>query len=321
MKRTVLILMFAMMAMVYSQAQQIAVVTGNSTTLCQTLKEALDAARNGSVIYLPAGGFQIGTDSIKRKVTIIGVGHKANSNNADGNTVISGELCFNQGSSGSAVMGCYISGDVKIGYDGNSVNNIVVKYCNFNSMQVNNNQCTGTIVNQNYIRNGSAFRGAPGLFTNNVAHSINDLDGGKLLNNIVTSGQYNYYEGTRPFIFCDNCTIANNILLNYAGCGASCIVSSNMCRNGEWGDDPINIGDVDWNDVFSDYNNGTITPASIFHFSDAYSEYEGRVGIYAGSGFSDSAMPPVPYISFKSIPEQTDNDGKLKIKIRVKASE
>ena len=290
MKRIIFSLFFAVMAAMTVNAQQIAVVSGGVTTLCQTLKEALNASKNGSVIYLPAGGFQIGTDSINRKVTIIGVGHKAASNNADGNTVISGELCFNQGSSGSAVMGCYISGDVKIGYDGNSVNNIVVKYCNLNSIQVNNNQCTGTIVNQNYIRNASVFRGAPGLFTNNVAHSINDLDGGKLLNNIVTSGQYNYYEGTRPFIFCDNCTIANNILLNYAG-------------------------------FFSDYNNGTITPASIFHFSDAYSEYEGRVGIYAGSGFSDSAMPPVPYISFKSIPEQTDNDGKLKIKIRVKASE
>lgn len=321
MKRTVLIFMFAMMAMVYSQAQQIAVVTGNSTTLCQTLKEALDAARNGSVIYLPAGGFQIGTDSIKRKVTIIGVGHKANSNNADGNTVISGELCFNQGSSGSAVMGCYISGDVKIGYDGNSVNNIVVKYCNLNAMGVYGNMCSGTFVNQNYIREKSSFNGASVIFSNNISKVLGDIHGGIIKNNIFTTTSTSSGVWVGILVNVSNCSVSNNIFLTSAySNGGGFDTLGNMCRS-EWGEGCIVVGDVDWNDVFENYNKGNISPESSFHFSEAYSEYEGRVGIYAGSGFSDSAMPPVPYISFKSIPEQTDNDGKLKIKIRVKASE
>lgn len=316
MKRIIFSLFFAVMAAMTVNAQQIAVVSGGSTTLCQTLKEALNASRNGSVIYLPAGGFQIGNDSIRCKVTIIGVGHKAASNNADGNTVISGELCFNQGSSGSAVMGCYISGDVKIGYDMKSVNNVVVKYCNVASVNVRSADCTGTIVNQNYIRNTSYFYGASASFKNNVAYHIKNLDGGIIAYNIFSSGSTYYY----TFEDCNSCTISHNVILGSSYFGPSDNDIYENMAGSIWGQEAISIG-ASWTDVFSNYNNGAISPASSFHFSDAYSEYEGRVGIYAGSGFSDSAMPPVPYISFKSIPEQTDNDGKLKIKIRVKASE
>lgn len=316
MKRIIFSLFFAVMAAMTVNAQQIAVVSGGVTTLCQTLKEALNASKNGSVIYLPAGGFQIGADSIKRKVTIIGVGHKAASNNADGNTVISGELCFNDGSDGSSVMGCYISGDVKIGYDMKSVNNVVVKYCNVGSVNVRNSDCTGTIVNQNYIRNTSYFYGSSASFKNNIAYHIKNLDGGIISYNIFSAGSPSYY----TFEDCNSCTISHNVILGSSYFSPSDNdIYENMSGN-TWGQEAIAIGDS-WANVFSDYNNGAISPASSFHFSDAYSEYEGRVGIYAGSGFSDSAMPPVPYISFKSIPEQTDNDGKLKIKIRVKASE
>ena len=113
MKKVVLSLVL-MIAAVAVSAQQIAVVTSNgTTTMYQTLGDAIAGATSNSVIYLPAGGFQISDDvKITRKVTIIGVTHKANSDNAEGNTIISGNLNFNGGSSNSAVMGCYISGDV-----------------------------------------------------------------------------------------------------------------------------------------------------------------------------------------------------------------
>ena len=95
-------------------AQQIAVVSKTgTTTVCQTLKEAIEGATPGSVIYLPGGGFQIGdTVKIETKLSIVGIGYKGNSENVDGNTVISGNLFFDGGSSGSSVMGCFISGNV-----------------------------------------------------------------------------------------------------------------------------------------------------------------------------------------------------------------
>lgn len=104
MKKIFLILVVALMATVNASAQQIAVVTGSATQVCQTLKEAIECAQDGSVIYLPGGGFAI-HDSVKinKQLTIMGISHKANSDNADGCTKILGNLFFNEGSSNSAI--------------------------------------------------------------------------------------------------------------------------------------------------------------------------------------------------------------------------
>ena len=77
-------------------------------------------------------------------------------------------------------------------------------------------------------------------------------------------------------------------------------------------DDNISIGDVDWNDVFMKYD--TENPwNSDFHFKDEYKQYENQVGIYAGTGFNDKQMAPVPYIVAKHVDDQTDAQGKLGI--------
>ena len=81
------------------------------------------------------------------------------------------------------------------------------------------------------------------------------------------------------------------------------------------------IENVKWADVYKNYNGGAINTASDFHFKDEYKEYENQVGIYAGTGFSDEQKAPTPYIIEKEIDEQTDAQGKLKIKISVKANQ
>lgn len=326
MKRVIISMFVALLATVTVQAQQIAVVSGSTTTMCQTLAEAIGAATNGSVIYLPGGGFQISDDvKITKRVSIIGIGHKSVSENVDGNTVISGNLNFYKGSDNSAVMGCYISGNVNIGYDKNSVNNILIKLCNLKSVYVYGNSCTGTEVSQNYIRDMSNFNSAPVKFSNNIAHSVNRLVGDNITNNIIVKG---YSPGNSPIACydCDNCTIANNIIIpNTAASNCdACVISQNMkLSNIAWNQDsdPINITASSWNDVFVNYNNGTISPASDFHFKNAYKEYENQVGVYAGTGFGNDALPPVPYIVSKNIASQTDATGKLKVQIRVKAGE
>lgn len=313
MKRVILTLVLALVAFVNMKAQQIAVVKDGETTMCQTLGEAIKCAKDGSVIYLPAGGFQIDKDSIKTRVTIIGIGHKPDSNNADGNTVVHGNLCFCEGSSGSAVMGCYISGNVEVGCGGKTVNNVLVRYCNLYAVRVQNKTCTGTIVNQNYIRNRSYFTEAEVTFTNNIAYSISTVSGGKIMYNVFTDdSNYSFYSIVGS-------TFSNNICYNGSYNCSNNLRQYNMGRS-IFGDDFVKVSD--WTGVF--VNNAGITPSSDFHFTDAYSQYS-YIGPYStengSTGFSDSAMPPVPYISYKSIPEQTDAEGNLKIKIRVKASE
>ena len=187
MKKVFLILFIAMAAMTSVQAQQISVVKDDgSTTLHRTLAEAIAAIEDGCVIYLPGGGFTIADDvKITKRVTIIGTGHKTVTDNVDGSTTISGNLFFDAGSSQSAIMGCYITGNIYVGNDGTAVNDILIRYCNINSVQVNNSECQETFVNQNYIRNNSSFGGSNAKITNNILHSLNGLSNGVVSNNVI----------------------------------------------------------------------------------------------------------------------------------------
>lgn len=310
MKKIFFTLFFTVITTAVLQAQQISVVSSvGATKLYNTLQEAIEGADPGSVIYLPGGGFNI-SDNVKitKKLTIIGIGYKANTDNVDGSTTIGGNLYFNEGSSGSAVMGCYISGTVSI-----SANNVLVKCCNINYVWVSNS-CVGTYINQNYIRSTSWFNGASVYFSNNIAHSLFQIHNGTISNNIMfstTSPNGSTYK--TPLDDCSNSIIKENVLfdLGYGRFGSNIQTYSNLSRS-MWGDNAYSIGNTDWSDVFE---------TGSYHFKGDYKQYESKVGIYAGTGFKDSGMAPVPYIVSKQIPEQTDASGKLNIKIRVKAGE
>lgn len=337
MKKVFLILFIAMAAMTNVQAQQISVVKDDgSTTLHRTLAEAIAAIEDGCVIYLPGGGFTIADDvKITKRVTIIGTGHKTVTDNVDGNTTISGNLFFNVGSSQSAIMGCYITGNVVIGEDG-AVNDVLVRYCNLNSVQVNNSECQETFVNQNYIRSTSSFGGTNAEITNNIMHSVRGLKNGLLSHNIILS-YYTYDAGSPGYswpvytaINADLSRIKFNIIIEqnrevgrtYRTIlkGGSNEIVSNMVLCG-FGESDVRPTDSDWNNLFVNYNGGAINTNSDFHFKDEYKDYENQVGIYAGTGFSDEQKAPTPYIIEKEIDEQTDAQGKLKIKISVKANQ
>ncbi len=336
-KRILSVIAVALITFTAATAQRISVVTEDgSTSVHRTLQQAIEEADPGSTIYLPGGGFSI-ADSVKitKRLTIIGIGHKSDNENADGSTIISGNIFFNEGSSGSAIMSCYITGNVNIGEGGSEVNDITIKFCNLNSVQVNNSTCQETIVNQNYIRNTSSFGESNAQISNNIAYSIDKVNGGCVENNILMNKHkyknYNY-GGEWACIFSNNSVIRNNIFLpNYSASGNSFYyyllagagnrVNNNLTRVDNVGDNCNMIGDVDWNDVFENYNDGAISPASKFQFKGDYSKYEHEAGIYAGDGFNEGQLAPVPYIISKDIPQQTDAAGKLNIKIRVKAGD
>lgn len=311
-----LAMLMALLFALHGHAQQIAVVTGGNTSVYQTLQAAIEGASNGSVIYLPGGGFTISDDvKITKRVTIIGIGHKVDSDNVDGATTIGGNQWFNQGSDGSAVMGCYISGNVNIAEDG-PVNNVTVKLCNLKSVQVKNAEVTGTFINQNYIRGGSSFKRSGATVCNNIAKSLKGYVHGDI--------RYNIFVGSlnAGLIFeFENSNVTNNIML--FGC-AYYGEGNQTNQNIGYGNNPIVI-DVNMSDVFinvpSGYDGTSVSTQYNYHFKDEYKQYESQVGIYAGTGFSDSALPPVPYVVAKKIDEQTDAAGKLKIRLRVNAGE
>ncbi|MBR2154227.1 MAG: hypothetical protein IJ901_06385 [Bacteroidaceae bacterium] len=303
-----------MLATVTMYAQQIAVVsTTGATSIYTTLKDAIEGAKAGSVVYLPGGSFPI-ADSVKitKKLTIIGIGHKAPSENVDGCTIISGNLQFQNGSDGSSVMGCYLTSNIYIGNDGTTSHNVLVRYCNVDYIHVSA-ACNGTVINQNYIRSVVFCNGATDVtITNNLVNGIYNLNGGTIANNIIWRAYGGHSLGS-----VNDTLIKDNIFRDWAGHnGGNCQVYGNMKAGDSWGEDCVIV--TDWSEVF--VNDRGITPYSDYHFKEAYKQYSDK-GIYGGTGFSDSALPPVPYIVSKSIPQQTDASGKLRIRVAVKAGE
>lgn len=319
-------ILFVFMALVCTatlMAQRIAVVDANgSTQIFKTLPEAIKGAADNSVIYLPGGGFSI-ADSVKitKKLTIIGIGHKSKNENVDGITTISGNLFFNDGSSGSSVIGCYITGKVSIGNNA-TVNDILIRYCNLYSVVVTNNHCYGTIVNQNYIRNTSEFNYSAVEFTNNICYRIAEEDGGIISNNIISVSSSGSSSTYSPLYNTRNSFVIGNIFMNQYHSPSVGTSNNSYTGNMGWttlGDDEdyIYMSGIAKDSVF--VKNAGVSPASNFHFKDEYKQYENRVGIYAGSGFNDDQIAPVPFIVAKSIDQQTDASGHLNVKIRVKA--
>lgn len=343
MKKIYLMAVAALMS-VAAWAQNIAVVSpSNSTTIFQTLGDAITGAIPGSTIYLPGGGFQISDETlIDKKLTIMGVSHRADTDNVDGATIISGNLNFVGESSGSAVIGVYITGNINIGTDADPVLNFTVRYCNVNSIQVKNSQSSGMVINQCYIRSTSNFGGSNAHVTNNILHSMRDMVSGVVFNNLILAA-YTYHSGSVYMGggYSDVANIgANTTIIKYnifnsdvpystsQGYGGHTFVygsdnqcSSNLTLNKSFGENCIVLEDTEWNDVFVNYNNGAISPASNFHFKGDYQVYENQVGIYSGSTpfHDDKSLAPIPRIVSKEVAEQTDGSGKLKVQLKVKA--
>ena len=328
MKKKIFSLLVALVATVAVQAQTISVVSpSGATSLYRTLPEAIKGAANGSVVYLPGGGFTI-PDSVKitKKLTIIGIGSKANSDNVDGATTINGKLYFNQGSDGSAVMGCHIADYVYIGYNG-QVNDVMINRCHTRSIYVKTWTCTGTVISQNYCYGSISFGSS--------SSSSTERAGGTVKNNIITGGVSCMTSGIiSNNIFCNSSasstvlvylattTVTGNIIYRGAIEYSSSIFAFGNARfNMEWGENPIKFSTESLGDVFKNPASSSGTIAYDFHFKDEYKQYESQVGIYAGEGFDDSQLAPTPRIVAKHIPDKTDAEGKLNIKVRVKASE
>jgi hypothetical protein len=292
--------------------------------LYTSLDSAITQAAAGSTIYLSGGGFQVKDETkITKKLTLIGIGHRPDNDNADGNTVVSGNLFFEGGANNSTVMGLYLSGNVNIGTGEVAVNNFLLRYCNVNSVQVQNSNCQGVLINQNYIRNNSNGGNSAVNFTNNILHSIRYVIGGLIEHNIIR--HYVTWYGSQAIKDVSDSQISNNILIDPADIhsGGNCIIRNNML-NKDWGDASNGTIKIEgsWEDVFEGPITG-VNPACNYKLKSTQGKNAATdgtdVGIYGGTGFSDSALPPGPRIVSKKIADQTDANGNLRVEIQVSA--
>lgn len=325
MKRKILFAV-ALLATMTAAAQNIAAVSpSNATTIFQTLDEAIAGAESGSTIYLPGGGFQIKDETlIDKKLTIMGVSHRGDTDNVDGATIISGNLNFVGGSSGSAVLGVYLTGDINVGTGTDSVTNFTVRYCNVNSIKVKHSQSSGMVVNQCYLRNRSDFGNCNVRLENNILHSFGYVSGGSINHNIITSRYSSVYYDNYNCYNVFNSTIKNNFFLAWAGfykCNGN-IESNNCIGTGSMGDNPVIIDDgVNlWDDVF--YANKGVSILSDYRLKGSWGKGKATdgtdIGIY-GNIAEKKDLTPIPRIVSKKVDESTDGSGKLQIEVTVKA--
>jgi len=326
MKTKLLILSFFMLTTIVSRAQEIAVQAPVNTTRIYTdFNKAINEASAGSTIFLPAGSISL-NDSVKitKKLTIVGVGHRPDTEG--GNTLVSGNFHFYSGSDASSLMGVYLTGDVVIANADGEVNNFLLKFCNVNSVQVGNSKCVGTMINQNYLRNTSSGGNSQIIITNSILHSFSNVDGGILEHNLVRNSicvwSYNCFYYSLTSI--NNSLIKNNVFVDsssgVSSGGSNNIENNNLKSGNEWGDNCLIA--TNWDDIFAKYDLG-VNPLCDYHLKSNIGKNAGTdgtdIGIYGGTGFSDTALPPYPQIVFKNIPAQTDEFGNLKIQVKVKA--
>jgi hypothetical protein len=152
-------------------------------------------------------------------------------------------------------------------------------------------------------------------------HSVTNVTGGVINHNLIRHAivGYNYYQHI------DNSTITNNIFRDAGTNGPYSFsnnqISNNIDARSDAGGDHSIVPD-NWDDVFVGPDNG-LSPTSNFALKGSLGKNGGSdgtdIGIYGGTGFSDSALPPGPRIVSKKVSEQTDANGNLRVEIKVSA--
>lgn len=325
-------ILVALAATITLGAQNIAVVSPSlSTAVYQTLDDAITNADPGSTIYLPGGGFVISDNTaIDKKLTIMGVSHRGDADNVDGATVIIGRLNFVGGSSGSAVIGVYMTGNIDVGDESAAVENFTLKYCNVYYIEVHNSGCVGMVVNQCYLRSNTRFGGCNVSIKNCVTSTLYNINGGTLDHNVIL--RKNGHTGICSYALLNvSCSsITNNFFLNwgYGLKGNDCYVSNNCIGTSIWDSDQDPVvapeGTNLWDDVFEKPNGCNVAISSDYHVIASWAKGAASdgtdIGIYGGSGFSEeTSLAPIPRIVSKSVAEQSDASGRLTVTVTVKS--
>lgn len=268
----------------------------------------------------------------------MGVSHRGDTDNAEGATIIGGNLNFIEGSSGSSVLGVYISGNINIGTTEFAVTDLIIKKSNANSIQVKNSSSSGLVVNQCYLRGLCNFGNCNAHLENSIIYSACNINGGIInhciiteAGNDVTESVYGNYQWHTihhyyPLNNVSNTSVTNNFFLNIGGGNtvSNCQILKNCIGVASWGNDeaPIVLDtDKTFNDIF--YANKGVKISSDYRIKEKSSNFIGTdgtyIGIEGGSGFDPDALAPIPRIISKKVEEQSDANGKLTINVTVKA--
>ncbi len=318
--------------------------------LYESFGEVITNSVDNDTIYVPGGGFSIGTVTIDKKLTIFGVGYYPDSCKATSISNLIGNLRICTGADGGMVTGLNITGYVTFGTStsNQTINNYTIKRCRITSylyLSYNgsaNTESTNIKIYESVV-NGVIYGGYANSV--DVAHCIfgsyvNNFSGA-VFRNCIMLFYYSYNSHYKVFNSVSNCAFENNIILDYNPFNALDI-ANNVWNNNLFQYNvtfPVNGNDGENNIVgqaiSTIFVNADVSTSSSSSYSYTtsydYTLAEECLGKNAGTDGTDMGVfgteyplkyvPQNPHINFKSINNKIDDSGILNIEVQVSSQE
>lgn len=318
-----------------SNAQNLILVqNGSVASVYPNIQSAVDAANNGDTIYIPGGTFSEDI-SISKKVCIIGTGHNADSTKPFIPTNL-GSITVNADAGGGSFIGFYINNIVF-----QSISTFTISRCKIYILTING-IVTDLLSTENIIDNIRVI--SNGIISN--SNFYNNIIAGQNYNNYVSqtfrktnlfnniflgnTGRCGYQCYAYP-ISTDDCLLENNIFIfsnNTDGFGAifnNSVLYNNLIVLNQVFNGSNNISNQALNSIFKNQSGNEFSYGHDYHLKDTSpgknAGIDGQdVGIYGGLfPWKDGSLPANPQVLFRQIAGTTDQNGNLKINIKVKA--
>lgn len=332
-------LIFALFSFLSHAQHLVTVQNGTNVSFFTTIELAVSAANNGDTIYIPSGTWSINSLQIQKKLHIIGVGHNPDSAQASSISYITGSFILNAGASYGSISGLQINGNIKLASNGEPVVSYNILRNNINSAIFLGPNCTNWSISENissniigsnngskatnngffnniiygtiyYFGNGNVFKN--NLFLNwNYVINQRNIEYCLFENNIISD-----FDGTiDPFLNGEirNCQFNNNLFVkNYTFPLIDNLGSNNLVNQAK-------------SSIFVNQTGYLFSYVQDYHLKESCpgknAGTDGTdIGIYGGTfPWKDGSLPSNPHIQFKQIANSTDQNGNLKINIKVKA--
>lgn len=326
-------------AVLFSQSA-VTLQRGEQAQFFSSFTEALAAAQQGDVMYLPGGTFNIGNVIINKKISIVGAGHYPSHTAATGITYLSGSVYLVSGADSTMLQGFYLTGDIRLGSTGENqeVHFINISRCSFNDLYLSYNgysetSATMISISENVIRGGISGGYAQHVLINKnlvgitIAHFNQNAN---FSNNIFLYNGPSYaplITNVMATTFYNNNFLAANYLVgtNSYGLGFynNLFVNSFAIPGGSFGAE--NITGISQADIFINQTGNSFSYDHDYHLKPTSAGVEGGsdgfdIGLYGSSvPYKEGAVPFNPHITDQAISPGTNPQGQIEVNIQVEA--
>lgn len=318
----------------------IAVQNGSSPSFYSTLDIAMENAQSGDTLFLPGSTYSQEI-VIDKKLHLIGVGHDPDSTLATGMTRLIGNISLVAGSDQGSIEGIYLDGSIYFGKSSHPsfVKGFNIKYCNIWSIIFVQSESDTLVrysfnsISQTIIRAGiGTYSGyeiklqIQSILIENCIIMNGTISGlgynSTIKNSIIQSASRKTLQG---------CNFDNNIIFALNNFN-KCVFKNNLWTftlSNNYNLLVNNIENQPVNSIFVNYPSSTTTFSYDLDFHlqpNCLGKNAGTdgtdIGIYGGRHpWKVGGFPSNPHIQFKQNDGSSDREGKLNLRMVIKAQE